>query len=119
MQYSIAPEIRRQRLLVEGYFSVNMSREAVAAYFDVITNGLSLRTYGQPIIFSPGNDGKEINQGYDAFLPLIDSGIALYVWTNAKFFSTLIYTCKSFSVDDAIRVCKDFFGVTEIYSHDF
>jgi hypothetical protein len=89
MKFSIAPEIQRQRLLIEGYFTIEVDRGRVAEYFNTITQGLNLRAYGEPIIFSPGGEGKDINQGYDAFIPLIDSGIALYVWTNAKFFRRL------------------------------
>ena len=41
--------------------------------------------YGQPIIFSPRGEGKEENQGYDAFVSLIDSGILLYYWASGFF----------------------------------
>ena len=64
-------------------------------YFNKITDELDLRMYGEPVIFSPSDDGKEENQGYDAFVPLIDSGISVYVWTASKFLSLIIYTCKS------------------------
>jgi S-adenosylmethionine decarboxylase len=119
MKFAIAPEIQRQRLLVEGYFTIEVNRNRVAEYFKTITSGLNLRAYGEPIIFSPGGEGKDINQGYDAFIPLIDSGIALYVWTNAKFFSAVIYTCKSFSSDEAIQITKKFFGAEKIVNQEF
>jgi S-adenosylmethionine decarboxylase len=34
---------------------------------------------GEPITHSPGGEGRADNEGYDAFLPPIDSGICLYV----------------------------------------
>ncbi len=80
---------------------------------------LKLRTYGDPIIHSPSRTGKEANQGYDAFVPLIDSGISLYVWTNEHFFSTVLYTCKSFSVEDALAFTKNFFHTIEIEYSEF
>jgi len=55
--------------------------------------------------------GKEENQGFDAFVPLIDSGISAYVWSAHKFFSILIYTCKGFDEKSAIAYTKDFFKV--------
>jgi S-adenosylmethionine decarboxylase len=70
--------------------------------------------YGEPIIFSPGGIGKEENQGYDAFVPLIDSGISVYIWSNAKFFSAVIYTCKGFDEKIAVEVTKKFFKIDEI-----
>jgi hypothetical protein len=119
MHFAIAPEIQRQRLLIEGYFTIEVDRGRVRDYFKTITQGMNLRAYGEPIIFSPGGEGKNINQGYDAFIPLIDSGIALYIWTNAKFFSSVIYTCKSFDANEAIRLTTQFFGADKIYTHEF
>ena len=75
--------------------------------------------YGEPIIFSPGGDGQDANQGYDAFVPLIDSGISLYVWTNKKFLSGVIYTCKEFSVEEALAGTQEFFKITEMEHMDF
>jgi hypothetical protein len=73
---------------------------------------LGLRTYGEPIIFSPASGmGREENAGFDAFVPLIDSGISLYVWSQARFFSTVLYTCKGFDEQAAIDFTRDFFAV--------
>lgn len=54
-------------------------------------------------------EGREENQGYDAFVPLIDSGVSLYVWTGARFLSVVTFTCKRFDVDRAIDVTRSFF----------
>jgi hypothetical protein len=108
----LAPEILRQRLLVEGYYTKDIGREEVEQYLIGVARHLELRTYAPPIIHSPGGEGREINQGYDAFVPLIDSGIALYVWTQRRFFSTVIYTCKRFDVEEALRYTRGFFGAS-------
>ena len=109
----IAPEIIRQRLLIEGYFQREIVEKDISSFFEGITSELGLRVYGKPTIHATGNQGKKINQGFDAFIPLIDSGIALYVWGNAKFFSMVIYTCKSFDVKKAVEFTKDFFDSKE------
>jgi len=108
----LAPDILRQRLLIEGYYTKDIGRAEVEGYLLGVAKHLSLRTYAPPIIHSPGGEGREINQGYDAFVPLIDSGIALYVWTQRRFFSTVIYTCKRFDVEAALRFTHDFFGAS-------
>jgi S-adenosylmethionine decarboxylase len=96
MPASFAPDVLRQRLLIEGYYRrAKVDEKVIRAFFNDITSKLDLRVYGEPIIFSPGGEGKEDNQGYDAFIPLIDSGICLYVWTGKKFVSSIIYTCKN------------------------
>ncbi len=116
---NIAPEVLRQRLLIEGHFTIEVDRETVAHFFQTMTDSLGLRTYGEPIIFSPGGEGKEENQGFDAFVPLIDSGISLYVWSNAKFFSIIVYTCKSFDAEVAIKTASEYFKASDTESMAF
>jgi S-adenosylmethionine/arginine decarboxylase-like enzyme len=115
----IAPQIVRQRLLIECTYTIAVDRQKVQEYLLGLTQHLNLRVYGEPIIHSPGGEGKEINQGFDAFIPLIDSGIALYVWSNEKFMSCVIYTCKHFSVDSAVQFTKDFFVSQNLVSEEF
>lgn len=116
---NLAPQITRQRLLIEGFYKINADKETIKYYFEKITKSLNLRMYGEPIIFSPGGEGKEENQGYDAFVPLIDSGISVYVWSSSKFLSLIIYTCKSFDEKTAIRETKKFWDIDEVESLSF
>lgn len=105
----LAPDITRKRLIIEGYFKNEVSRTVIEQFFDSLCIALCLRKYGEPIIFSPGGEGKEENQGFDAFIPLIDSGISLYVWSTMKFFSCVIFTCKDFDEKKAINHTQEFF----------
>lgn len=111
---NLAPNIIRQRLLIEGFYKAKVDRNEIKRYFAQLTKALKLRIYGKPIIFSPGGAGRKENQGYDAFVPLIDSGIALYVWSNAKFLSVVIYTCKRFDGETAIKVTKKSFKISKV-----
>lgn len=115
----IAEDIFRQRLLIEGYYQIIVDKRIIEDYFKEICNRLNLRMYGAPIIFSPGEQGKEENQGYDAFVPLIDSGISIYVWTNKKFVSIVLYTCKKFDTEQAVRSTSEFFKIDEVVSQVF
>ena len=106
----IAPEIYRQRLLIEGYYEKDITRDALSMFLTSIAEHLGLRTYGEPVVYSPETGmGKSENAGFDAFVPLIDSGISAYVWIQAKFISTLIYTCKGFDEDRAVTYAQDTF----------
>ncbi len=115
----LAPNIKRQRLLIEGFYLIDVDKKVIEYFFAQILQGLTLKAYGKPIIFSPGGEGKESNQGYDAFIPLIDSGISLYVWSEAKFISIIIYTCKSFDQDKALEITKEFFKISKVESQSF
>ena len=115
----LAPDIFRQRLLIEGYYSGDIDGAAVEKYLVDVAAALGLRTYGHPIVHAPEGLGKAENQGYDAFIPLIDSGISLYVWSARNFFATVLFTCKSFDVERALSFTQDYFGAREIAHHSF
>ncbi len=116
---NIAPEIFRKRLLVEGYFRVEVSEDSLREYFSRITSGLGLRTYGEPIIHRTSGAGKDVNEGFDAFVPLIDSGIYIAVWVNPKFLSTIIYTCGEFDEEKAVRLVEEIFRLEGFQSAIF
>lgn len=110
---NIAPHITRQRLLIEGFFNNQIDTQSISDYLHGVAEHLGLRTYGEPTIFSPAGMGKKENQGYDAFIPLIDSGISLYVWSNERFLSLIIYTCKHFDEAKAVKFTREFFQLKE------
>lgn len=118
---NIAPDIFRQRLLIEGYWTIDLDADEVRRYLAELAGALNLRTYGEPIVFSPGSGmGKEENAGFDAFVPLIDSGISGYFWSKVKFFSVVIYTCKGFDADKAVEFSKGFLKATgETVQYEF
>ncbi|EKE10257.1 MAG: hypothetical protein ACD_16C00059G0004 [uncultured bacterium] len=110
---NLAPNIFRQRLLIEGFYTIEVTQGKIDAYLRELAKSLNLRIYSDPIIFSPSSGmGEKENQGFDAFVPLIDSGIAAYIWSSHKFFSIVIYTCKGFDEQKAIDYTKDFFKTT-------
>jgi S-adenosylmethionine decarboxylase len=119
MMRDLAPEIVRQRLLIEGLYTAAIDRDAVERYLIELAGQLGLRAYGRPIIHAPGGLGKEENQGFDAFIPLIDSGIALYVWTRRRFFAVVLFTCKPFAVEHAVSFTRAFFAATDLESEAF
>ena len=116
---NIAPNILRKRLLLEATFTIDVTEDVVREYLLSLAQNLNLRTYGDPIIHSPSGEGKEENQGYDAFVSLIDSGISLYIWTNAKFLSCVLYTCKDFSTEKAINFTREYFKTSELENQEF
>jgi S-adenosylmethionine decarboxylase len=116
---NLAPKIFRQRLLIEGFYKANVDRSFIESYFLEITKALKLTMYGKPIIFSPEGLGKEENQGFDAFVPLVDSGISIYIWSSSRFFSGILYTCKGFDEKKAIEITKEFFKIEKIVFQSF
>ena len=110
----LAPNITRIRLLIEGFYGGGVDESRVREYLYGVARHLDLKTYGEPTIHSPQGQGSAENQGFDAFIPLIDSGISLYVWSEQCFFSALLYTCKEFDIEEACAYTKSFFLSSEM-----
>ncbi|MEX2031367.1 MAG: hypothetical protein WEA81_00730 [Dehalococcoidia bacterium] len=109
----LAPDIARQRLLVEGYWTVDVDADVIRRFLLDLAAHLALRTYGEPVVFAPASGmGRDENSGWDAFVPLIDSGISGYFWAQPRFFSLVLYTCKAFDADAAVQFTRDALGVT-------
>ena len=115
----LAPDITRQRLLIEGCYTSSVDRDAVRAYLAGLAEHLQLRSYGEPTIHSPAGIGKTENAGFDAFLPLIDSGISLYVWSERRFFAVVLFTCKRFEVELALEFTRQFFSAGDLEHCNF
>jgi S-adenosylmethionine decarboxylase len=104
--------------LIEGFYTIPIDKVILKKYLLDLAEQLNLRVYGEPIIFAPDSGvGREENAGYDAFVPLIDSGISAYFWSSAKFFSIVIYTCKGFDELAALQFTQTYFAVTSEIVH--
>jgi hypothetical protein len=115
----LAPDIVRQRLLIEGLYEREISGADVERYLIDVAAHLSLRTYGSPIVHAPGGAGKDSNEGFDAFIPLIDSGISLYVWSKRRFFAVVLFTCKAIDAGAALGFTRDYFRARDLEHRDF
>jgi hypothetical protein len=117
----LAPDILRQRQLIEGFYTCELTRNSLSTFLVDLAAALGLRAYGDPIVFAPDSSvGRPENAGFDAFIPLIDSGIAMYVWSQRRFFSLVIYTCKEFDPDLSKEYVKASLLVSgELASKDF
>lgn len=43
---NLAPNITRQRLVIEGFFEIDVDKRTVTRFFNGITKDLNLKTYG-------------------------------------------------------------------------
>ena len=115
----LASDIVRQRILIEGFYTIDVSEEVIRDFLGHVTNRLDLRTYDAPVVFAPRGEGSDDNEGYDAFVPLIDSGISLYVWTGPRFLSVVAFTCKAFDAQAAVDATREYFAMTDVEFSSF
>ena len=116
----LSPNIYRQRLLIEANYTIDTTEEVVNDFLVSVCKELGVtRATKKPFVNCTNGTGKPENQGFEAFQPLIESGISIYTWDADKFLAILFFTCKPFDTDKAISFSKSFFGFTQFTFKDF
>ena len=102
----LAPEICRQRMVVEGTLHNSFDPEDQATYCKEISQVLDMTPVSEPMT------SFAEKYGWCCFMHWKESGMHIYSWDkrSPKFFSIDIYTCKGFNPEDVIRYTEEFFG---------
>ena len=102
----LAPDICRQRVVVEGTLHRNFAPLDMSRYCKEISLVLDMTPVSEPT-----NNFAE-GYGWCCFMHWKESGMHIYSWEerDPKFFSVDIYTCKSFDPWDVVRYTEEFFG---------
>ena len=102
----LAPDIVRQRIIIEGTLHNPFEPEDMDKYCHEVTKVLNMTYVTAPIC------NYEPHYGWCAYMHWKESGLHIYSWDNRepKFFSIDIYTCKKFDPTDALRYTEEFFG---------
>jgi len=102
----LAPDIHRQRLVIEGNLTDSFESQDMYFYASKLTKVLNMEPVTTPILnYAP-------EYGWCCFLHWKESGMHIYAWDgrDPKFFSVDIYTCKPFEASVAVEFTREFFG---------
>lgn len=110
----LAPEIFRQRLVVEGLVTAPISAEQIEAYLARLSTELGMVTLLPPVTHCSDR------YGWAGWIHWETSGAHFYAWDVPRlFFSVDIYTCKAFDAAHAVEFTRGFFGATRVEYREF
>jgi hypothetical protein len=110
----LAPDIYRQRLVVEGIPPAPISDEQIRDYLSELSSVLDMVTLLEPVTH------RSDQFGWAGWIHWETSGAHFYGWDEPQlFFSADIYTCKPFSAERAVAFTRDFFRATSIAHREF
>jgi len=110
----LAPEIYRQRAVIEGYPDQPISADSIKDYLKKLSVLLEMITLIEPVTHRSDLYGEA------AWIHWETSGAHFYAWDVPRlFFSVDIYTCKSFDSKKAVEFTREFFSATDIDYKDF
>jgi len=105
---NLAPDLKRKRLVIEGFYERSMDNELIREYLNKIAKELGFEITGEPVV----SDVEE-ETPYTLFVSLARFGAAVYVWENQEFISVLLHSCEDFDEERAVELTEDFFELRE------
>ena len=110
----LAPQILRQRLVIEGYPALPISDEQIKDYLNRLSDFIGMRTLLVPVTH------RSDLYGWAGWIHWETSGAHFYAWEQPLlFFSVDIYTCKAFDVDKALEFTRAYFEASDITYKSF
>jgi S-adenosylmethionine decarboxylase len=110
----LAPEILRQRLVVEGVPARPVTDEQIRQYLSQLSREVDMVQLLEPVTH------RSDLYGWAGWIHWETSGAHFYAWEQPRlFFSVDIYTCKAFSVDTAVSFTRGFFAANTVVAKSF
>lgn len=110
----LAPEIYRQRLVVEGLVDRPIERHEIVEYLSSLSKVLDMITVLDPVTH------ESDLYGWAGWIHWETSGAHFYAWDRPRlFFSVDMYTCKWFSNEEAVEFTRNFFNARQVVSRAF
>lgn len=110
----LAPQIYRQRLVIEGYPRQAIDDEQIKKYLSELSTIIEMHQ------LIPAVTHRSDLYGWAGWIHWENSGAHFYAWeTPLLFFSVDIYTCKEFDPVVAERFTERFFEANRIVSRSF
>lgn len=110
----LAPQVVRQRLVIEGYPSSPISDSSITDYLSKLSDFIGMTTLIEPVTH------RSDLYGWAGWIHWETSGAHFYAWEQPLlFFSVDIYTCKAFEVQAALDFTRRYFDTTKLCHKSF
>ncbi len=110
----LAPDIYRQRLVIEGHPKGPISDNDIKTYLSQLSKHIEMKELIEPVTH------RSDLYGWAGWIHWETSGAHFYAWEQPRlFFSVDIYTCKAFDPASAVAFTKHFFDADTIEYKEF
>ncbi len=105
---NLAPNLVRQRVIIEGTTNRIVEPEQIRAYLSKLAEVTNMEVLSDPVAYTAHD------MGYGGWIHWKSSGAAFYSYpTNPPLFTVDCYTCKLFSPQKAYEFTQKYFGAIE------
>jgi len=110
----LAPEIHRQRLVVEGLSPTPLDAAAIRRYLSSLSDTIEMITLVEPVTH------KSPLYGWAGGIHWETSGAHFYAWETPRlFFSVDVYACKPFSASAVVELTRSYFDCSHVVAREF
>ena len=112
--HDLAPQVLRQRLVVEGYPSMPITDGNIKDYLCSLSDLIGMKTLLEPVTH------RSDLYGWAGWIHWETSGAHFYAWEQPLlFFSVDIYSCKAFDVQSALAFTGRYFQASKLCHKSF
>ena len=112
--HDLAPDILRQRLVIEGVPARPVDDVLIRSYLSALSRAVDMVQLIEPVTH------RSDLYGWAGWIHWETSGAHFYAWEQPRlFFSVDVYTCKAFDVDTAVAFTRDFLSADTIVAKSF
>ena len=112
--HDLAPDILRQRLVIEGVPARPIDDALIRSYLSALSRAVDMVQLLEPVTH------RSDLYGWAGWIHWETSGAHFYAWEQPRlFFSVDVYTCKAFDVDTAVSFTQDFLSAGTIVAKSF
>ena len=112
--HDLAPQVLRQRLVVEGYPSMPITDDNIKDYLCRLSDLIGMKTLLDPVTH------RSDLYGWAGWIHWETSGAHFYAWEQPLlFFSVDIYSCKAFDVQSALAFTQGYFQASKLCHKSF
>ena len=110
----LAPEIVRQRLVIEGVPAQPVDDDQIRRYLSALSREVDMVQLLEPVTH------RSDVYGWAGWIHWETSGAHFYAWERPRlFFSVDVYTCKAFDVDTAVAFTRKWFSADPVVAKSF
>ena len=113
---NLEPAVYRQRLILEGHYTVELTEESIRTYLSELSLVLDMRIFAGPFSWPPDQRSHPevpLNE-LNGFVAWTESGCHVYAWRFCQFFTSDIYSCKPFPVHKVVDFTARFLKSTDL-----
>jgi|TARA_B100001971_G_C17859563_1_gene367646 S-adenosylmethionine decarboxylase len=106
---NLAPDLVRQRIIIEETTDKIVKPDEIKKYLKALSKVVGMVVLSEPVAYTAHEDG------YGGWIHWKTSGAHFYSYeTTPPLFTVDCYTCKEFSVNEAVEFTKKYFDTIDI-----